>query len=406
MQEKFAASYFANAIKIIEEYSGDIPFHHFLKNYFSQNRKFGSKDRKYISSLCYSFFRTGHAIENISIEDKLKTAFFLCCDQDHPLKIIYHESWIEKWNESITQKIDFIKSIHPSFHEEKIFTLKDELSSGIDHLSFSLSHLIQPLLFLRIRPGKKQYVLNNLDTNNISYKIFTENCIAFENATQLDKIVSINRDAVVQDYSSQRTGEFMEMMEVKSKKEKGKTEVWDCCAASGGKSILAYDTIKNISLTVSDIRPSILNNLKKRFTEAGIRNYTSFVADLSVNSQPLTVNRIQPAVDRQLYSAIICDAPCSGSGTWGRTPEQLFFFDEKEISSFSSLQKKIAGNAISHLEHGGYFLYITCSVFKKENEDVAEYIKENFHLTLLKMEVLKGYEQRADTMFAALFIKE
>jgi 16S rRNA (cytosine967-C5)-methyltransferase len=63
--------------------------------------------------------------------------------------------------------------------------------------------------------------------------------------------------------------------------------VWDCCAASGGKSILAWDKIKmqapkaKIELTVSDVRDSIIANLKKRFTEAGIQNYHSFVGDLT-----------------------------------------------------------------------------------------------------------------------------
>jgi len=52
--------------------------------------------------------------------------------------------------------------------------------------------------------------------------------------------------------------------------------VWDCCAASGGKSILAKDVFGNITLTVSDIRKSILHNLRKRFSEAGIEKLSFF----------------------------------------------------------------------------------------------------------------------------------
>ena len=51
---------------------------------------------------------------------------------------------------------------------------------------------------------------------------------------------------------------------------------------------------------------------------------------------------------------------------------------------------------------GGAFLYITCSVFKKENEEVVQYIQQN-GLILQHMELLKGYDQKADTLFAALF---
>jgi 16S rRNA (cytosine967-C5)-methyltransferase len=42
-------------------------------------------------------------------------------------------------------------------------------------------------------------------------------------------------------------------------------------------------------------------------------------------------------------------------------------------------------------------------VFKKENEEVVEFIQKQGGLTLMKMQLLKGYEIKADTMFAALF---
>ena len=104
------------------------------------------------------------------------------------------------------------------------------------------------------------------------------------------------------------------------------------------------------------------------------------------------------------YDLIICDAPCTGSGTWSRTPEQLYFFEEAIIDQYASLQKKIISNAMPALNPGGYFLYVTCSVFKMENEAIADFIKEKFHLTLVKMGLLKGYDKKADTLFAALFI--
>jgi len=49
-------------------------------------------------------------------------------------------------------------------------------------------------------------------------------------------------------------------------------------------------------------------------------------------------------------------------------------------------------------------LYITCSVFKNENEEVVKFISEQLSLQLLNMEYLKGYNQKADTLFTALFI--
>ena len=159
---------------------------------------------------------------------------------------------------------------------------------------------------------------------------------------------------------------------------------------------MAKDILGDIDLTVSDIRESILVNLKKRFKEAGIKTSKSFVADLAASKVKLPISN---------SGLIICDAPCTGSGTWSRTPEQLYYFDKNEISKYSSLQKQIVSNIIPHLQPGGYFLYITCSVFKKENEEVVDFIKNNFGLEISRMELMKGYDKKADTMFAALLQK-
>jgi 16S rRNA (cytosine967-C5)-methyltransferase len=63
-------------------------------------------------------------------------------------------------------------------------------------------------------------------------------------------------------------------------------------------------------------------------------------------------------------------------------------------------------NAIPHLKPGGSFIYITCSVFRKENEEVVTFIKENFQLKLKNMEILKGYDKKADSMFVAVLGEE
>ena len=83
----------------------------------------------------------------------------------------------------------------------------------------------------------------------------------------------------------------------------------------------------------------------------------------------------------------------------------MIFFDEKSIGEYAEKQKKIASTAMAHLAPGGLFFYITCSVFKKENEEVAEWLKERSGLHLLQMQYLKGYADRADTLFTAVFSK-
>lgn len=287
----------------------------------------------------------------------------------------------------------------------ELFPWGRELSSTIDYENFCVSFFSQPDLFIRVRPGyESKYARIDFGIDKSEITRIGRNTIALPNSTKLDETDGIDKEFLIQDYSSQRVGEFMlEIMkrigDGRNKKPRLHHEqtralsVWDCCAASGGKSILAKDILGNIDLTVSDIRETILINLRKRFEKAGIRQYKSFVADLSG----------QITVPESSFDVIIADVPCSGSGTWSRTPEQLYYFEEKTIDRYHALQKKIVSNVVPKLRPGGYFLYTTCSVFRRENEDIADFIKQNFHLELVKMEVLKGYPVKADTMFAALF---
>lgn len=386
---KYAAQYLRSAASIIAQYDGVIPLAAFLKNYFKLNTKFGSKDRRYISQLCYTYYRTGHSIA-ATVEEKIKASVFLCEAHANEWAILFTDEWLMEWEGSVEAKWKFIAKIFPGSDPHKLFVWTDELSKDVDPVLFTNAHLKQPDLFLRIRPGNKQQVLEKLSGQDINYQQQSETCLALANGTKIESILTIDKEVVVQDLSSQRVAEFFPP----GMSTDAPVNVWDCCAASGGKSLLLYDHIKNISLTVSDLRPSIIRNLKQRFAQAGIRNYDSFIADLA-NGEFKT--------KKQKFNLIVCDAPCSGSGTWGRTPEQLYFFSKEKISEYAALQKKIVANVIPYLEKEGYLLYITCSVFEKENEEAVTFIQHNSKLTLIKMELLKGYDKKADSMFVALF---
>ncbi len=385
-------SYFNTAIKIINAYDGAIPLSHFLKKYFSENKKHGSTDRKFITQACYNYYRLGFALKNIPVEERLKISIFLCNENAGGWKDLYDSDWIEEWDEALEKRISFIQSQF-SFSVDDIFPFND-VSNDLEKVDFALSHLIQPNVFLRIRNHQQENIFNVLHQHQIVFEKITEDCIAVSNATKIDNIIEIDKDAVIQDYASQRIKEFLSIIKSKTPDLKSEIKTWDCCAGSGGKSILAYDVLQNINLTVSDVRSSIIHNLKERFKKAGIKNYKSFIADIS---------NAKFEIANLKFDLIICDAPCTGSGTWSRTPEQLFFFEPEKINYYQSLQKNIVAHAIKHLNRQSYFLYITCSVFKNENEDIVEFIQQHFQFTLIKSELLKGYDKKADTMFAALF---
>ena len=90
-------SYLNSAKLILQQYNGGEPFASFLKKYFSANKKFGSKDRKQVSNLCYCFFRLGKAVMNVSLEEKILTALFLCSIQSNEIL----EALKPEWNKQI-----------------------------------------------------------------------------------------------------------------------------------------------------------------------------------------------------------------------------------------------------------------------------------------------------------------
>jgi 16S rRNA (cytosine967-C5)-methyltransferase len=381
-------SYLNTVKEIIRSYDGSIPLAVWLKQFFKADKKFGSRDRKEISHACYCFYRLGNAFKDLNEEERILVALFLCSKS--PTKILEElkPEWNKKLSLSLNEKINLLSVVDEI---KSIFPLTNELSDEIDKQQFNLSFLIQPNLYLRIRPGKKEKVLQQLDNSRIDFALLNDDCIQLNNQSKVDEVLCLDEDAVIQDLNSQKTIEPFENCKLQTANHK--FSAWDCCAASGGKSILFHDHFPNIQLTVSDVRESILINLKKRFQKAGIRNYQSFVADVS--SEVFSINK--------KFDLIICDAPCSGSGTWSRTPEQLHFFQKEKIDHYSNLQKKIVSTASKTLKENGLLLYITCSVFKKENEEVVEFIQNSLSLRLKSMQYLKGYDKKADTLFVALF---
>lgn len=382
-------SYVNSAKTILEEYDGGEPFSLFLKSFFRRNKKYGSRDRREIGHLCYCYFRLGKSIPDIAIEERILIGLFLCSKSINDILANLRPEFNEKVHLSLEDKLSFIKK---ESLIENIFPFKDELSLGVSHKTLSDSFFNQPNLFLRLRPGKEEFVKNKLQNEEVEFKEVSKSCLSLSNSVKIDQKIQLNKEAVVQDLNSQRIGEVLP-----SNNTEKAFSVWDCCSGSGGKSILVHDTIPNIDLTVTDVRDSILVNLKNRFKEVGINSYKSGSVDLS-----------QSAVDlnESPFDLIIADVPCTGSGTWGRTPEQLFYFNSDKIKKYVDLQRKIIANTIPHLKPGGQLLYITCSVFKKENEENIEFFKNEYNLDDGKRELFTGYDKRADSMFACVLTKQ
>lgn len=376
--------------KIINAYDGASPLHRFLFAYFKQNKQMGSSDRKWASRYSYSFFRLGKALRKLDLLHRLAVADFLC--NSSPSLIVQHylADLANRIESPLLEKMEAISAMYPDFSIEDVFPFPVPLSESIERRKFLESFFVQPDLFIRVKETHVQAIKNQLQLNGITAKEISSTTLALPNGTKLEQAVSDPRLYQIQDLSSQKTGDYF--------KPNAYDYWWDCCAASGGKSLLLHSLQPKIELLVSDIRENSLGNLQERFQLAGIKKYQLKAMDLLQNNDQI--------LHHYEFDGILLDAPCSGSGTWGRTPEMLFYFEKYKIDNYVKLQKGIAANVIKYLKPGKPLIYMTCSVFKAENEEVVNYLVANFNLELESMELIRGYDQKADSLFVARLIRK
>lgn len=375
---------------ILQTYKGEMPLANFLKFYFKKHPILGSRDRKIIAEMAYCFYRCakGFVPETLSITEKIDASLLLADSNLAHITKLLPESYKDFYTREFEVCITLLKEQGISFDFDALCDKNLHFSEGIQRTVWLHSMLQRPRLFIRVVPKYYNQVLEILNSASLSFGEPGDYCISLPNGSSIEKLLP-EKMYRIQDASSQKTANYFQV--------KGKESCWDCCSGAGGKSLLVKDIAPLASLCVSDVRKSILDNLAERFHLYGYaipERLLFSVAD---------VEQTRSILGTRTFDHIIADVPCSGSGTWARTPEQLYFFDHNTLPDFSERQKKIAQNAFQYLSAGGRFVYITCSVFKKENEDVVNSVLEqNPELKLLEQKLINGLDSGADSMFVAV----
>lgn len=137
--------------------------------------------------------------------------------------------------------------------------------------------------------------------------------------------------------------------------------VLDCCAAPGGKSFAASIAMGGRGSILScDIHPHKTGLISAGAERLGLTNITARLQDASE-----FVPEWEEAMD-----AVIADVPCSGLGIIRKKPD-IRYKDLKETEALPELQLKILENQARYVKKGGLLLYSTCTVLRRENEDVV-----------------------------------
>ncbi len=142
-------------------------------------------------------------------------------------------------------------------------------------------------------------------------------------------------------------------------------EVMDFCAGAGGKTLAMAASMNNKGrLIASDVLANRLMRAKERFRRAGAHNIQTH--PINGESDPW-IKRHKGRFDR-----VLVDAPCSGTGTWRRNPDQRWRSLGPGLAELLPLQARLIESAARLVKPGGRLIYATCSMLPAENEDHAE----------------------------------
>ena len=137
--------------------------------------------------------------------------------------------------------------------------------------------------------------------------------------------------------------------------------VLDCCAAPGGKSFAASIAMEGRgSITSCDIHAHKTELIAGGAARLGLTNITPRQQDATV-----PVPQWENAMD-----AVLADVPCSGLGIIRKKPD-IRYKDLAQTEQLPQLQLQILKTQASYVKPGGILMYSTCTLLRRENEDVV-----------------------------------
>lgn len=141
----------------------------------------------------------------------------------------------------------------------------------------------------------------------------------------------------------------------------------DMCSAPGGKATHIAELMKDsgniLAFDIHEHKVSLINNSAKRL---GMKSINGQAGDSAVYNSNLN----------SIADRVLCDVPCSGFGIIRRKPD--IKLSHTDLCELYDIQKKILDNGAKYVKNGGCIVYSTCTVNKKENEEIiSDFLSKN-----------------------------
>jgi 16S rRNA (cytosine967-C5)-methyltransferase len=145
------------------------------------------------------------------------------------------------------------------------------------------------------------------------------------------------------------------------------SRILDCCAAPGGKTVILAENNSQAEITACDISEARLNAMRRSFARDPL---TAKIHCVHADATNLPF-RDGAAVSGS-FDLILCDAPCSGTGTLARNPEIKLRLAVSDLRRQQERQIAILRSAYRVLAPGARMIYSTCSLEAEENSVIVE----------------------------------
>jgi len=142
----------------------------------------------------------------------------------------------------------------------------------------------------------------------------------------------------------------------------GAKRVWDCCAAPGGKTLVLAKRLGDAELVASDVSAKRLAQTEARLRRYAYAERVGFSVADAADAKGVSGE----------FDLILCDVPCSGTGTMAANPEIRHRLKVEEFARQAERQRAILKGALKRLAPGGRLVYSTCSLEAEECEGVVD----------------------------------
>lgn len=247
----------------------------------------------------------------------------------------------------------------------------------------------RPPLWLWCMPGEVAWARASLEAEGFSVLAERGAALAVEPDSRLQRSEAWQKGVIeIQDLASQGVVAAVEA-------QSGDT-IWDACAGAGGKALaLATQVGQQGKIVATDLRAHALREAERRAQRLGLSQLDVGVWDAEKDRAPV-----------QNCDRVLVDAPCSGAGTWRRSPDARWRLNDALLNDLTALQDRILDEASTAVRPGGQLIYATCSWLVEENEDrVARFLQANAAFQLREQRLLGAPDLDADTLFVAILYR-